>query len=96
MRGKARRAANAKVEALYGAFVPIDFVWFAPEEFDRMRRSVNSVAAIAAEEGIMMDGRPAGDEYPNDDDDYSAEWTMTSQRCYHTRSHLHIRCERLP
>ncbi len=89
IRDKARRAADAKVKALYGMFVPVDFIWFTPEEFDRMRRSINSVAAIASEEGITMDGRPAGDEYPNDDEDYSAEWSVTDQRCYHTRSHLH-------
>ena len=90
IRGVARRSADTEVEALYGMFVPVDFTWFAPEEFDRMRRSINSVAAIAAEEGVTMDGRPAGDEYPNDDEDYSGELTMTEQRCYHARSHLHM------
>ncbi len=90
IRHKAYCAADAAAKTLYGKFVPVDFVWFTPEEFDRMRRSVNSVAAIAAEEGITMDGQPAGDEYTNDDDDYSSEWSMTEQRCYHARSHLHM------
>ena len=88
IRHKAYCAADAAAKTLYGKFVPVDFVWFTPEEFNRMRRSVNSVAAIAAEEGITMDGQPAGDEYPNDDDDYSSEWTVTDQRCYHTKAHL--------
>ena len=77
-----------KAKALYGMFVPVDFVWFTPEEFDRMRRSINSVAAIATEEGITMDGQPAGNEYSNDNEDYSNEWTLTDQRCHHTRAHL--------
>ncbi len=90
IRDKARCAARATAEALYGELVPVDFVWFTPEEFDHRRRSINSIAAIATEEGITMDGHPAGDVYPNDDEDYSNEWTQTDNRCYHTRSHLHM------
>ena len=82
-------AAWDTAESLYGTRIPVDVVSFTPEEFQHMRRTVNSVAAIATEEGITMDGLPAGDEYPNDDGDYSNEWTNTEQRCYHTRSHLH-------
>jgi hypothetical protein len=67
----------------------VDVVSFTPEEFHHMRRTVNSVAAIATEEGITMDGQPAREEYGNDGD-YSNEWTMTDQRSYHTRSHLHM------
>ena len=89
IRSKAYCAADAAVKTLYGMFLPVDFVWFTPKEFERLRRSVNSVAAIATEEGITMDGQPAGDEYPNDDEDYSSEWDMTEQRCYHAKSHLH-------
>ena len=88
IRHKAWCAAKATAETLYGEFVPVDFVWFTPEEFDYRRRSINSIAAIATEEGITMDGQPAGDVYPNDDGDYSNEWSNTDQRCYHTRSHL--------
>ena len=94
IRDRARHAARATAEALYGEFIPVDFVWFTPEEFDHLRRSINSIAAIATEEGITMDGQSAGDVYPNDGGDYSGgdysnEWTNTDQRCYHTRSHLH-------
>ena len=89
IRDMAYYAAATNTKALYGTSISVDFVWFTPEEFDRMRRSINSVAAIATEEGITMDGQAAGDEYPNDDEDYSSEWNMTEQRCYHTRSHLH-------
>ena len=88
IRDKAWCVARATAEALYWEVIPVDFVWFTPEEFDRQRRSINSIAAIATEEGITVDGQPAGDVYPNDEGDYSNEWTNTEQRCYHTKSHL--------
>ena len=88
VRQKARTAWD-KAESLYGIKIPVDIVSFTPEEFHHMRRTVNSVAAIATEEGITMDGQPAGEEYGNDGD-YSNEWTMTDQRSYHTRSHLRM------
>ena len=68
-------AAWDKAERLYGTRIPVDVVSFTPEEFHHMRRTINSVAAIATEEGITMDGQPAGEEYGNDDGDYSNEWT---------------------
>ena len=77
-------------ESFYGARIPVDVVGFTPREFHRMRHSINSVAAIAAEEGFTMDGKPAGDVYSNGDEDYSNEWTNTANRCYHARSHLHL------
>ena len=89
IRDKARCAANAMVEDLYGKWMPVDFIWFTPEEFEHRRRSINSVAAIATEEGVTMSGQPAEDEYRNDDD-YSNEWTVTEQRCGHTRAHLRV------
>ena len=98
LRELGRKAADAGIESGYGSQrwsaiksdepVLADLVWFAPEEFDRCRRSINSVAALAAEEGFMMDGQPASDEYPNGD--YSEEWTNTEQRCRHTRLHLRM------
>jgi hypothetical protein len=75
---------------LYGSPVGVDLVWLLPEEFDRMRHSINSVAAIAAEEGFTMDGQPAGDVYSGDDENYSDEWSNTGSRCYHASSHLHL------
>ena len=89
IRDKARCAANAKVEDLYGKWMPVDFIWFIPEEFEHRRRSINSVAAIATEEGVTMSGQPAEDEYGNDED-YSNEWDITEQHCYHTRAHLRL------
>ena len=35
-----------------------------------------------------MDGQPAGNSHNGETGDYSAEWTVTSQRCYHARAHL--------
>ena len=89
MRDRGRNAAAAEVEALYGKWMPIDFVWFTPKEFEQLRLSINSVVAIAIEEGITMSGEPASDEYRNEGDS-SNEWTVTDQRCYHTKSHLHL------
>lgn len=88
VRDKARCAAAAKSAAVYGQRTPVDFVWFTPQEFDWLRRSINSVAAIAAKEGIAMNGPPAGASPSNESDDYAAEWSVTGQRCYHARAHL--------
>ena len=77
-------------ESFYGIRIPVDVVGFTPGEFHHIRHSINSVAAIAAEEGFTMDGQPAGNVYSNDDEDYSSEWTNTGNRCYHARSHLHL------
>ncbi len=86
VRDKFRRNAEAKAHVLYGTPVLVDLTWFTPKEFDRMRRSHNDVSAIAAEEGVAMSGGPANEQYPNDD--YSDEWSVTSQRCYHAKIHL--------
>ena len=77
-------------ESFYGIRIPVDVVGFTPREFHHIRHSINSVAAIAAEEGFTMDGQPAGNVYSNDDEDYSNEWTNTGNRCYHAKSHLHL------
>ena len=77
-------------ESFYGIRIPVDVVGFTPREFHHIRHSINSVAAIAAEEGFTMDGQPARNIYSNDDEDYSNEWTNTANRCYHARSHLQL------
>ena len=82
------RVAWAVAESFYGISIPVDVVSFTPGEFHHLRHSINSVAAIAAEEGITMNGQPAGDVYSNGDEDHSNEWTNTANRCYHTRAHL--------
>ena len=87
---KKAHAAWDMAESFYGIRIPVDVVGFTPGEFHRIRHSINSVAAIAAEEGFTMDGQPAGNVYSNDDEDYSNEWTNTGNRCYHARSHLHL------
>ncbi len=86
VRDKFRRDAETKAQALYGMPVSVDLCWFTPDEFDRMRRSRNDVSAIAAEEGITMNGGPASEQYPNAD--YSDEWNTTTERLYHARTHL--------
>ena len=98
LRDLGRKAADAGIESCYGSQrwddraedepVLADLVWFAPEEFEHCRRSINSVVALAAEQGLMMNGQPASEEYPNGD--YSEEWTTTEQRCRHTRLHLRL------
>ena len=96
LRDIGRKAADTGIESCYGSQrwgelqsdepVLADLVWFAPEEFEHCRLSINSVVALAAEQGLMMNGQPASEEYPNGD--YSEEWTTTEQRCRHTRLHL--------
>ena len=87
---KKARIAWDMAESLYGISIPVDVIGFTPGEFHHIRHSINSVAAIAAEEGFTMDGQPAGNVYSSDDEDYSNEWTNTGNRCYHARSHLHL------
>ena len=84
------QATRDIAESFYRIRIPVDVVGFTPDDFDHMRQSINSVAAIAAEEGFTKDGQPAGDVYSNGDEDYSNEWTNTANRCYHARSHLHL------
>ena len=82
-----QRSAEKRARTLYGKPVLVQLAWFTVEEFDRMRRSLNHVTAIASEEGISMDGGPASEQYPGEGD-YSDEWSVTSDRCYHVRIHL--------
>lgn len=87
---KKAHIAWEKAESFYGIRIPVDVVGFTPRKFHHIRHSINSVAAIAAEEGFTMDGQPAGNVYSNDDEDYSNEWTNTANRCYHARAHLRM------
>ena len=84
-----RFESNARKEAskLYGMPVIVQLVWYSGEEFQRFRRSYNHVTGIASREGINMDGGWASEQYP-DESDYSAEWNVTLDRCYHARTHL--------
>ena len=90
IRRRAKEAATAKAESLYGRWMEVNLAWFTPQEFEHLQRTINGVAAIAIEEGFTMDGQPAGNEYGNDQEDYSNESSQTEQRCHHTRSHLHL------
>ena len=90
VRDKARGAAAAKTRSVYPEKTLVDLIWFTPQEYDRLRRTINSVAAIATEEGIAMDGQPAGNSHNGETGDYSAEWTVTGQRCDHARAHLRM------
>ena len=90
VRDKARSAAAAKTQAVYPGKTPVDLIWFTPQEYDRLRRTINSVAAIATREGIAMDGQPAGNSHNGETGDYAAEWTVTGQRCDHARAHLRM------
>lgn len=81
-----RQSAKARAKNLYGAPVDVQLAWFTAEEFNRMRRSLNHVTAIASKEGINMKGGAASEQYPNDD--FSDEWSVTAERCYHARMHL--------
>lgn len=84
LRVKVRDSAKATASVLYGGPVGVDLIWVSSEEFDLMRRSHNHVTAVAVEEGINMSGESARIE----DGDRSNEWTVTNQRCRHSRAHL--------
>ncbi len=86
-RDEFRRSAKAKAKNVYGMPVDVQLAWFTLEEFNRMRCSFNHVTAMASEEGINMNGGPASEQYP-DKGDYSSEWSVTLDRCYHARIHL--------
>ena len=87
IRGQFERTAHTWAESLYEAPVMVQLVWYSGEEFDRFRRSLNHVTAIASREGISMNGSPASDQYP-DEGDYAEEWNITLDRCRHARIHL--------
>ena len=89
IRGQFERTAHTWAESLYEAPVMVQLVWYSGEEFDRFRRSLNHVTAIASREGISMNGSPASDQYP-DEGDYAEEWNVTLDRCYHARAHLQV------
>ena len=82
-----QRIAGSRATSLYGMPVCVQTVWYTTEEFQRFRRSRNHVAAIAAAEGINMEGGRASEQYP-DEGNYSEEWSVTLDRCYHARTHL--------
>ena len=90
VRDNARCVAAAKTRSVYPEKTLVDLIWFTPQEYDRLRCTINSVAAIATKEGIAMDGQPAGNSHNGETGDYSAEWTVTGQRCYHARAHLRM------
>jgi HEPN domain-containing protein len=81
------RIAVSKASSIYGIPVIVQLVWYSREEFQRFRRSHNHVTAIASREGINMDGGPASEQFP-DEGDYTEEWSVTLDRCYHARTHL--------
>ena len=93
---RADREASGKARAIYGREVSVQLVWITTEEFLRMRRSVNHIAARAAREGIEIPRNPesyAGSEYPEQEEtdwrnDFHNEWNVTDQRLRHTSSHL--------
>ncbi len=89
IRHQFERTAHTWSESVYKAPVIVQLVWYSGEEFDRFRRSLNHVTAIASREGISMNGNPASDQYP-DEGDYAEEWNVTLDRCRHARIHLQV------
>ncbi len=95
-RVQAEREAAGRAQAIYGRGVSVQLVWITTEEFLRMRRSVNHIAARAAREGIEMPRNPesySGNEYPEEEEtdwrnDFHNEWNVTDQRLRHASSHL--------
>ncbi len=84
------RNAEKLTQSLYGWKVPVQTVWYTSRDFDQMRRTVNHVIARALKDGIIMPSDPEDydNRYSGDEQDYSQEWTITSERRRHAENHL--------
>lgn len=80
---------EAQAEYIYERQTPVQLLWYTHEHFDRMRRSINHIAAKAYTEGIIMPGDPEDYQarYSDDYDSYENEWTVTDQRIRNAESH---------
>ena len=89
-RGLIENQAGKLARSLYGWEVPIQTVWQTPPEFDQMRRTVNHVVARALKDGVIMarDTEDYESRYSQDEEDYSQEWTVTSERLRHAEEHF--------
>ena len=76
--------------SLYGWKVPVQTVWYTPEEFDRLRRTANHVVARALQDGVILPRDPEdfSSHYNREEEDYSEEWTVTAERLRHAGEHL--------
>ena len=95
-RVRTEREASGRAQAIYGRGVSVQLVWITNEEFLRMRRSINHIAARAARERIEMPRNQesySGNEYGEEEEtgwrnDFHNEWNVTGQRLGHAGSHL--------
>lgn len=80
-------AAAARCAAdQYQRPVPVQLVWNTAAEYRQRRRTVNHLVARAIDDGVLMPENPV--DYDDQGDDYSYEWTVTSERVRNAEQHL--------
>lgn len=88
---RAWETAQRLAAQMYRARTPIQILWQTHQNFDRMRRTVNHVAASAMMEGIILPRNQ--DEfkqrYGNNLASEEYEWTVTDQRIRNAETHLY-------
>ena len=79
-------AAERCAAAQYQHPVPVQLVWNTAAEYRQRRRTVNHLVARAIDDGVLMPETLA--DYDDQGDDYSYEWTVTSERVRNAEQHL--------
>ena len=82
--------ATSRAQKIYGCHAPVQLIIQTTEEFGKMRRTVNHVTVHALREGIIMsqDAEYNGQNFSNEEEDYSHEWSLTEERLRHAERHL--------
>ncbi len=80
-------AAERCAAAQYQRPVPVQLVWNTAAEYRQRRRTVNHLVARAIDDGVLMPENLADYDDPAEDD-YSYEWTVTSERVRNAEQHL--------
>ena len=86
---KISAAAERCAAAQYQEPAPVQLIWITAAEYRQRRRTVNHLVARARDDGVIMPEYPENyDDLEEDDDDYSYEWTVTSERVRNAEQHL--------
>ena len=84
---KVSAAAERCAADQYQRPVPVQLVWNTAAEYRQRRRTVNHLVARALDDGVLMPENLADFDDPAEDD-YSYEWTVTSERVRNAEQHL--------
>ena len=86
---KISAAAERCAAAQYQEPAPVQLIWITAAEYRQRRRTVNHLVARARDDGVIMPEYPENyDDLEEEDDDYSYEWTVTSERVRNAEQHL--------